>query len=48
MCRPADLLNPFKNLFAFPFVYRHPEGLPAVRGLDGRDRQIAADVCLRF
>ena len=34
--------------FALPFVNRHPEGLPAVRGLDDRNRQIAADVCLRF
>ena len=48
MCRPADLLNPFKNLFAFPFVYQHPEGLPAVRGLDDRNRQIATHVCLRL
>ena len=48
MCRLADLFNPFENVFAFPFVYRHPEGLPAVRGLDDRNRQIAADVCLRF
>ena len=48
MCRLADLFNPFEDVFAIPFVYRHPEGLPAVRGFDDRDRQIAADVCLRF
>ena len=48
MCRLSDLFNPFEDVFAFPFVNRHPEGLPAVRGLDDRNRQIAADVCLRF
>ena len=46
MCQLANLLNPFKNLFAFPFVYRHPEGLPAVRGLNERYHQVAANVCL--
>ena len=48
MCRLADLLNPFEDVFALTFVNRHPEGLPAVRGLDDRNRQIAADVCPRF
>jgi len=48
MCRLADLFNLVKNVFAFPFVNRHPEGLTAVRGLDDRNRQIAADVCLRL
>ena len=48
ICRLADLFNPVKNLLALPFVYRHPEGLSAVRGPADRDRQIAADVCLRF
>ena len=48
MCGLADLFNPVKNLFALPFVNRHPEGLPAVRGLDDRNRQIAADVGPRF
>ena len=48
LCRLADLFNPFEDVFALPFVNRHPEGLPAVRGLDDRNRQIAADVCLRF
>ena len=48
MCRLADLFNLVKDVFALPFVNRHPEGLPAVRGLDDRNRQIAADVCLRF
>jgi hypothetical protein len=35
-------------VIALSFVYRHPEGLSVVRGLDDRDRQVAADVCLRF
>jgi hypothetical protein len=48
LCRLADLFNPFEDVFALPFVNRHPEGLPAVRGLNDRNRQIAADVCLRF
>jgi hypothetical protein len=48
MCRLADLFNPFEDVFALCFVNRHPEGLPAVRGLDDRNCQIAADVCLRF
>jgi hypothetical protein len=48
MCRLADLFNLVKNVFEFPFVNRHPKGLLAGLGLDGRDRQIAADVCLRF
>jgi hypothetical protein len=48
MCQLADLFHPFGDLFALPFVNRHPEGLLAVRGLDDRNRQIAADVCLRF
>jgi hypothetical protein len=48
MCRLADLSNPFEDVFAFPFVNRHQEGLPAVRGLDDRNRQVAADVRLRF
>jgi hypothetical protein len=48
MCRLADLFNPFEDVFAFPFVNRHPEGLPAARGLDDCNRQIAADVGLRF
>jgi hypothetical protein len=33
MCRLADLFNLVKNVFAFPFVNRHPEGLTAVRVL---------------
>ena len=48
MCRLADLFNPFEDVFALPFVNRHPERLPAVRGLDDRNCKIAADVCLRF
>jgi hypothetical protein len=48
MCRVAKLFNPFEDVFALPFVNRHPEGLPAVQGLDDRNRQIATDVCLRF
>jgi hypothetical protein len=48
MCRLTDLFNPFEDVFALPFVYRHLEGLPALRGFDDRNRQIAADVCLRF
>jgi hypothetical protein len=48
LCRLADLFNPFENVFALPIVNRHPEGLPAVWGLDDRNRQIAADVCLWF
>ena len=48
LCRLADLFNPFEDVFALPFVNRHPEGLPTVWGLDDRNRQIAADVCLRF
>jgi hypothetical protein len=48
MCRLTDLFNPFEDVFALPFVDRHPEGLSAVRGLDDRNRKIAADVCLRF
>ena len=48
LCRLADLFNPFENVFALPFVNRHPEGLPAVRGLDDRNCQITADVGLRF
>ena len=48
MCRLTDLFNPFEDVFALPFVNRHPEGLPAGRGLDHRNRQIAADVGLRF
>ena len=44
----TDLFNPFEDIFAFPFVNRHPERLPAVLGLDDRNRQVAADVCLRF
>jgi hypothetical protein len=48
LCGLADLLNPFEDVFALPFVNRHAEGLPAVMGLDDRNRQIAADVCLRF
>ena len=35
-------------MFALPFVNRHPEGLPAIWGPDDRNRQVAADVCLRF
>src|ERR1017187_9079540 len=46
LCRLADLFNPLKNLLSLPFVNRHPERLLAFRGLDDRDRQIAADVCL--
>ena len=46
--RLADLFNPVKNLLALFFVNRHPEGLLAVRGLNDRDRQIAAHVCLRL
>jgi hypothetical protein len=48
MCRLTDLFNSFKNVSALPFVYRNLEGLPAVRGLDDRNRQIAANVGLRF
>jgi hypothetical protein len=48
LCRLADLFNPIKNVFEFPFVYRHPEGLSPVRVLVGRNRQIAADVRLRY
>jgi hypothetical protein len=48
ICGLTDLLNPFNNVFEFPFVYRHPEGRPPARVLADRDRQIAADVCLRF
>jgi hypothetical protein len=48
LCRLTDLFNPFNYVFEFPFVNRHPEGMPAVWGLDDCDRQIAADVCLRF
>jgi hypothetical protein len=48
MCRLTDLFNPFEDVFALSFINRHPEGLPAVRGLDDRNRQIAADLCLRF
>jgi hypothetical protein len=48
MCRLAELFNPFEDVFALPFVNRHPEGVPAVRGLDDRNRKIAGDVCLWF
>src|ERR1035437_2641304 len=48
MCRLTGLFNPFEDVLAFPFVNRHPERLPAIRVLDDRNRQIAADVCLRF
>ena len=48
LCRLTDLFNSFEDVFPLPFVNRHPEGLPAIRGLDDRNRQIAADVCLRF
>jgi len=48
MCRLTDLFNPFEDVFALPFVNRHSEGLLAIRGLDDRNSQIAADVCLRF
>ena len=48
ICRLTQLLNPFEDVFALTFVNRHPEGLLAGRGLDDRDRQIAADICLRF
>ena len=48
LCRLADLFNPFKDVFALPFFNGHPEGLLAGRGVNDRDRQIAADVCLRF
>jgi hypothetical protein len=48
ICRLADLFHPFEDVFALPFVNRHPEGLPAGRGLHDRNRQIAADVCLWF
>jgi hypothetical protein len=48
LCRLADLFKLFENVFAFSFVYRHLKGLPTVRGLDDRNRQIAADVCLRL
>ena len=47
MCRLAGLFNPFEDVFALPFVNRHAEGLPAVRGRDDHNRQIAADVGLR-
>jgi hypothetical protein len=47
MCRLTDLFNPFEDVFALSFVNRHPEGLLAARGLDGRNSQIAADVRLR-
>jgi len=46
--RLADLFNPLKNVFEFPFVYRHPVGLLTVLGSDDRNRQIAAGVCLRL
>ena len=48
MCRLAELFNPFEDVFALPLVNRHPEGVPAVRGLDDRNRKIAGDVCLWF
>jgi hypothetical protein len=46
LCRLTDLFNSFEDVFPLSFVNRHPKGLPAFRGLDDRDRQIAADVCL--
>jgi hypothetical protein len=48
VCRLADLFHPFEDVFALPFINRHPEGLPGGRGLDDRNRQIPAYVCLRF
>src|ERR1039458_1939110 len=48
LCQLADLFNPFEDVFTLPFVNRHPERSPAVRGLDDRNCKIAADVCLRF
>jgi len=48
LCRLTDLFNPFEDVFALPFVNRHPEGLPTVRGLRDRHGQVAADVGLRF
>jgi hypothetical protein len=48
LCRLADLFNPFKDVFSLFLVNRHPEGLLAVWSLDDRNRQITADVCLRF
>jgi hypothetical protein len=48
LCRLAELFNPFEDVFALPFVNRHTEGLPVLRGLDDSKRQIAADVGLRF
>ena len=38
LCRLADLFNPFKDMLALPFIYRHPVELPAVWGLDDRNR----------
>jgi hypothetical protein len=38
LCRLADLFNPFKDVLALPFIYRHPVELPAVWGLDDRNR----------
>ncbi len=34
----GDLFNPFKDVLALPFIYRHPVELPAVWGLDDRNR----------
>jgi len=48
MYRLADLFNPLEDVYALPFFNRHPEGLPTVRCLDDGNRQIAANVCLRF
>ena len=48
LCGLADLFNPFKDLFALPFVNRHAEGLAAVWSICDRDRQIAADIGLRL
>ena len=48
LCGLADLLNPFEDVFALPFVNRNAEGLSAVWSFGDCNRQIAADVCLRF